>query len=176
MSPSAAPSEVPSVSASPSSSPSEVPSVSVSPSAAPSEVASFSVSPYAVPSEVPSISVSPSAAPSEVPSAVSSEVPSMSVSPSVVPSNVPSHLSNLPPFGDAGVCTDENNKEWHLKYMKVPQAWNYSDTYGNSTRGEGIVIAQIDSGYTNHDLFEGMFADNAVKGINIYDDETQSNP
>ena len=67
------------------------------------------------------------------------------------------------------VCSDEKNKEWHLKHMKIPEAWNYTDLYGNSTRGEGIVIAQIDTGYTDHELFEGIFpdGDDAVKGINV---------
>ena len=71
--------------------------------------------------------------------------------------------------GSGDVCTDENNKEWHLKHMKVPEAWAYSDAHGQSSGGEGIVIAQIDTGYTDHKLFEGMFSDgeDAVKGINI---------
>jgi len=71
--------------------------------------------------------------------------------------------------GSVDVCRDENNKEWHLKHMKVPEAWAYSRAHGQSSGGEGIVIAQIDTGYTDHTLFEGMFPDgeDAVKGINI---------
>ncbi len=67
------------------------------------------------------------------------------------------------------MCRDENNKEWHLKHMKVPEAWAFSEAEGKPSRGEGIVIAQIDTGYTGHNLFEGMFldGDDAVKGINV---------
>ncbi len=41
---------------------------------------------------------------------------------------------------------------------------------GKSSRGEGIVIAQIDSGYSEHQLFEGMFpnGEDPVKGMNMY--------
>ena len=71
---------------------------------------------------------------------------------------------------DIKVCSDEKNKEWHLRHMKVPEAWAYSDAQGKPSRGEGIVIAQIDTGYSDHPLFEGMFPDgeDAVKGMNMY--------
>lgn len=40
--------------------------------------------------------------------------------------------------------------EWHLKNTKVPEAWEYSKQEGRPVAGEGIIIAQIDTGSAQH--------------------------
>jgi len=71
----------------PSAAPSDLPSVSLNPSSAPSDVPSVSMNPSAAPSDVPSLSMNPSAAPSDQPSKLPSSQPSLSNSPSANPSS-----------------------------------------------------------------------------------------
>jgi endonuclease G len=39
---------------------------------------------------------------------------------------------------------------WALENIKVPQAWEFSATQGQKPKGEGILIAQPDTGVTDH--------------------------
>jgi serine protease len=39
---------------------------------------------------------------------------------------------------------------WALAAMRIPDAWAFSDRQGRPSRGEGIVIAQPDTGVTEH--------------------------
>jgi hypothetical protein len=59
----------------------------MNPSAAPSDLPSLSANPSAAPSDVPSLSMNPSAAPSDQPSKLPSNLPSLSNSPSASPSS-----------------------------------------------------------------------------------------
>lgn len=79
---------------------------------------------------------------------------------------------------DDSVCFDDVNKEWHLNSMKVPAAWQFSEDFGYKTQGEGIVIGQIDTGYSDHEAFteEGMWKDPDEKGFNTFDGENESDP
>ena len=74
------------------------------------------------------------------------------------------------------VCKDALNKEWHLKSTKVPQAWDYSDTQQKPSQGEGIVIAQVDSGYSDHPFFNDVWKDKSKKGINLFSGEDPYDP
>jgi len=66
------------------------------------------------------------------------------------------------------VCVDTINKEWHLKHTKVPEAWEYSEKEDKPSQGEGIVIFQIDTGYSDHPFFTEIWNDPDVKGKNMY--------
>ncbi len=76
-------------------------------------------------------------------------------------------------------CDDPDNKEWHLKHVKAPQAWAFSEQENKKSRGEGIVIAQIDTGYSDH---YGIFTDHGIwenpsnKGFNEFRGEDPTNP
>lgn len=50
----------------------------------------------------------------------------------------------------SGPCTDLDDIEWHLKLARVTEAWEYSESHGNATKGEGIIVANPDTGYSNH--------------------------
>jgi hypothetical protein len=39
---------------------------------------------------------------------------------------------------------------WALDVMRVPRAWQFSETAGRPSRGEGVIIAQPDTGVTTH--------------------------
>jgi len=68
-----------------------------------------------------------------------------------------------------GVCDDPNNKEWHLKHIKAPEAWDFSEQKGKPSHGEGIVIAQIDTGYSDHRAFtDDMWNNTSAKGFNMF--------
>eukprot|EP00588_Corethron_pennatum_P022069 CAMPEP_0194311856 /NCGR_PEP_ID=MMETSP0171-20130528/8780_1 /TAXON_ID=218684 /ORGANISM="Corethron pennatum, Strain L29A3" /LENGTH=447 /DNA_ID=CAMNT_0039066113 /DNA_START=15 /DNA_END=1358 /DNA_ORIENTATION=- len=70
--------------------------------------------------------------------------------------------------GPSNVCLDDAMKDWHLKFTKVLDAWDYSQQEGKPSKGDGIVIAQVDSGYSDHNCFDGIFADENNKGLNYY--------
>mmetsp|Transcript_6906 Transcript_6906/g.7997 ORF Transcript_6906/g.7997 Transcript_6906/m.7997 type:complete len:478 (-) Transcript_6906:85-1518(-) len=71
----------------------------------------------------------------------------------------------------SNVCLDDEMKDWHLKFTKVLDAWDYSQREGKPSQGEGIVIAQVDSGYSTHSCFDSIFTDNNKKGLNYFDRE-----
>lgn len=48
------------------------------------------------------------------------------------------------------------DKRWALAAMRVPQAWAFADQRGRPSRGEGIVVAQPDTGITKHAELEGV--------------------
>jgi len=62
--------------------------------------------------------------------------------------------------------------------MNVPKAWQYSYEEGKPQKGEGIVIGQIDTGYSGHEAFteEGMWKDPDEKGFNTFDGEDDMDP
>lgn len=75
-------------------------------------------------------------------------------------------------------CDDPDNKEWHLKHVKATKAWDFSEEEGKPSRGEGVVIAQIDTGYSDHygAFTDDMWANASKKGLNMYRGETESDP
>lgn len=53
---------------------------------------------------------------------------------------------------------------WALRAMRVPEAWAFSEQMGRRSRGEGIVVAQPDTGITAHpELADAR----SVPGVNI---------
>jgi len=73
-----------------------------------------------------------------------------------------------PLSSNSNICYDEEMKDWHLRFTKVFDAWDYSLREGKPSGGKGIVIAQIDTGYSDHNCFDGVFADENKKGLNYY--------
>jgi hypothetical protein len=70
---------------------------------------------------------------------------------------------------DGDSCDDPNNKEWHLKHIKAPEAWDFSEQKGKPSHGEGVVIAQIDTGYSDHRAFtDDMWYNTSAKGFNMF--------
>ena len=64
-------------------------------------------------------------------------------------------VDNFPP----GCWVDEEPqlaKRWAIEAMTVPQAWTFSEMRGRPSRGAGIIIAQPDTGVTNHPEFVGV--------------------
>jgi serine protease len=47
---------------------------------------------------------------------------------------------------------------WALENMRVPEAWQYSKDNGRPDRGDGIIVAQPDTGVTAHRELAGAFA------------------
>jgi serine protease len=47
-------------------------------------------------------------------------------------------------------------KLWALEAMRVPQAWAFAEARGRPSRGEGIVVAQPDTGITKHAELKGV--------------------
>jgi len=97
-----------------------------------------------------------------------------------------SQENEIKPFGSSGgngiadnVCFDGANKDWHLHAMKVPQAWQYSMNQGKPSKGEGIIIGQMDSGYSDHTCFSeagGFYEDSSNKGFNAFIGEDSDDP
>jgi serine protease len=56
----------------------------------------------------------------------------------------------------AGVEPGLTNKRWALEKMRVPEAWAFVETRNRPSRGEGIVIAQPDTGITKHAELAGI--------------------
>lgn len=80
--------------------------------------------------------------------------------------------------GSKNVCDDNSNREWHLEHVKAIKAWEYSKQQGKPSEGEGVVIAQIDTGYSDHD---GVFTDDvwinkSNKGLNMFIGEDDHDP
>ena len=83
--------------------------------------------------------------------------------------DVSRRLSGGGAVDDDGSCDDPNNKEWHLKHIKVPEAWDFSEQKGKPSHGEGVVIAQIDTGYSDHRAFtDDMWDNTSAKGFNMF--------
>lgn len=66
-------------------------------------------------------------------------------------------------FGDilGRICNENTeppaDKYWHLRRMNVQQAWDFSATSGAQSRGLGIRIGHLDTGWTTHpDLFPSL--------------------
>ena len=80
--------------------------------------------------------------------------------------------------GEDNVCDQSRNEEWHLERMKVKDAWKYSSQKGRPSKGKGIVIAQIDSGYSSHQCFVngGMWKDPSKRGFNTFAGENEDDP
>jgi serine protease len=47
-------------------------------------------------------------------------------------------------------------KLWAIEAMRVPQAWAFAEARGRPSRGEGIVVAQPDTGITKHAELKGV--------------------
>jgi hypothetical protein len=76
---------------------------------------------------------------------------------------------------DGDSCDERNNKEWHLKHIKAPEAWDFSEQEGKPSHGEGVVIAQIDTGYSDHSAFtDDMWDNTSAKGLNMFSGENNS--
>ena len=84
---------------------------------------------------------------------------------------------NDPGVMDGDSCDDPNNKEWHLKHIKAPEAWDFSEQKGKPSHGEGVVIAQIDTGYSDHRAFtDDMWDNTSAKGFNTFGKENSKDP
>jgi serine protease len=75
---------------------------------------------------------------------------------SVMPVNQPSDEPGLESVDNFPGCWAKEekiintDKSWALTRMRVREAWKLSEDKRRPSRGEGIVIAQIDTGVTNH--------------------------
>ena len=47
-------------------------------------------------------------------------------------------------------------KRWALEAMRIPQAWAFAEARGRPSRGDGIVVAQPDTGITKHAELKGV--------------------
>lgn len=47
---------------------------------------------------------------------------------------------------------EPSDPEWHLKNLRVFEAWEYSDAAGRGARGQGVLIGQVDTGIAEHAL------------------------
>jgi serine protease len=65
-----------------------------------------------------------------------------------------------PAAADAAQPNDNvpSDPEWHLKAMRVPEAWAYSESLGRPAQGRGVVVAQPDTGVTNHPAIAGAYS------------------
>ena len=97
-----------------------------------------------------------SASPFDLAYALTDEADLASVMPMFV-QEPPVHLAELHPDfaeeNDSRHCWPEpypSDRQWHLKQMNVPQAWELS-------RGKGVLIGHIDSGVTEQQEIEGSF-------------------
>ena len=68
----------------------------------------------------------------------------------------------------------KNDKAWALTRVRIREAWQYSESLGRPSRGDGIVIAQIDTGVTDHPELGGVVR---AASYNILGDgKTPENP
>jgi hypothetical protein len=64
-----------------------------------------------------------------------------------------------PEAGFPGCWAEEESglhERWALDAMRVPQAWAFAEQRGRPSRGEGIVVAQPDTGITRHRELHGV--------------------
>ncbi|MDX8148789.1 S8 family serine peptidase [Lentzea sp. BCCO 10_0061] len=59
-----------------------------------------------------------------------------------------------------------DNPLWALKNMNVPEAWKYSQDHDRPDRGDGIIVAQPDTGVTAHRELAGTLT---VPGYDVLD-------
>jgi len=73
-----------------------------------------------------------------------------------VATRAPGALEEANIFGDllGSLCNEKRTPPadhyWHLRQMHVPQAWEVSVASGAPTRGDGIRIGHLDTGWTTH--------------------------
>lgn len=56
----------------------------------------------------------------------------------------------------------EAEKDWALKRIRAREAWDYADSMARPARGEGIVIAQPDTGVTGHPELRDVLSGGAI--------------
>lgn len=67
----------------------------------------------------------------------------------------------------------ENRKDWALRTLRVRQAWAFSERRGRPSRGQGVVIAQPDTGVTDHVELRGV---DRAGGFNLIDTGRPEDP
>ena len=72
----------------------------------------------------------------------------------VVEPDVPSTVFRIDPPDPADESAalegDDPDRHWALKAIRAPEAWALTPPTGGRTRGEGVLIGQPDTGYTDH--------------------------
>ena len=63
----------------------------------------------------------------------------------------------------------ESTPEWAIDRMKVPAAWAVSKQDGQPPRGQGVIVAQPDTGITAHVELDGV---TFVPGFDVIDDDS----
>jgi serine protease len=58
----------------------------------------------------------------------------------------------------------DRDPAWALKAMRVPEAWAFSEARQRPSRGEGVVVAQPDTGVTRHAELDGVAS---AQGFNV---------
>jgi subtilisin family serine protease len=58
--------------------------------------------------------------------------------------------------------------DWALKALRIPEAWAYSESLQRPSRGNGVVVAQPDTGTTAHTELSGV---STISGRDIIDDD-----
>ncbi|MEU7532076.1 S8 family serine peptidase [Saccharothrix sp. NPDC042600] len=67
-----------------------------------------------------------------------------------------------------------DDPRWALGMMNVPAAWEFSAARNRLSRGEGVVVAQPDTGVTRHRELDGVFT---VPGYDVLDhDDDPTDP
>ena len=62
----------------------------------------------------------------------------------------------------------ESTPAWAIDRMRVPAAWGYSEQQGRPSQGEGVIVAQPDTGITSHVELVGVAF---VPGFDVIDDD-----
>ncbi len=62
-------------------------------------------------------------------------------------------------------------RRWALEKIRIPAAWDWSTQQGKPSRGEGIVIAQPDTGVTDHPDIRGVVR---ASSYDLIDDDTDA--
>ncbi|NAZ86530.1 S8 family peptidase, partial [Kineococcus indalonis] len=60
---------------------------------------------------------------------------------------------------------------WALRALRVPGAWAFSEERGRPARGSGVVVAQPDTGTTDHPELAGV---QLVEGFDVLDDDADA--
>jgi hypothetical protein len=83
-------------------------------------------------------------------------------------------VDNFPPGCWGGAELELNERpHWALESMRLFDAWKFSDDMGRRPRGEGIVIAQPDTGITHHPRLNGIVL---AGGFNTLGDRPGNDP
>jgi hypothetical protein len=91
-------------------------------------------------------------------------------------------LDDFPPGCWAAEQPDLNGKpRWALEKLSLPEAWTFSEARGRPSRGQGIVIAQPDTGVAAHPELTGVIRVPSIDLVGEDDDPTdpldyQGNP